>query len=154
MTITQTGVRADIEALHTAQKFRGQIAAAIARAGLLVLRTAKRYAPVSPTQAQINRSLKRKKRSKRRAMPGGLEKSITMEYSPLECSVFIPESNPAAKYAARIHDQKWIKWRKRGMGTRRKGDQADEKFIYRAAADNAANIQKFFDHAFEEAFGK
>lgn len=148
---TIDGSKADLDALHLADRIRNSAAAAVAKSALLVLRTAKRYAPVSPTQAQINASLKRKKRSKRKALPGGLEKSIMMEYDFLTASVFVPTNSPAAAYAKKIHDQKFIKWRKRGMGTRRKGDKADEKFIERAFVDEDANIRKIFDKALEEA---
>lgn len=151
MEITQTGIRADMMMGRLNKRLFEGVAKAIAKSGALVARTAKQYAPVSPTQKQINASLKRKKRSKRRAMPGGLEKSIMFDYTTLETWIYVPSTAPAAAYARKIHDQRGVSWRYLGVGSISKGAQAREKFIERALVDNIPNINKLFDKAFEEA---
>lgn len=104
-----------------------------------------RNAPVSPTNAQINQTLVRKKRTSRRQTPHGLEKSITAAVEKrggdIVTAVFVPRDSPAGKYAHFIHDLKGKKWHKRGIGTIRKGARADEKFIERAVRENE---QKYF----------
>lgn len=105
------------------------------------MREAIRNAPVSPTVAQLSATLKRKKRTSRRLMPHGLEKSIMSAVemrgdSFPDVAVFVPSNSPAGKYARYIHDEKGKKWWKRGIGTQRKGVRADDKFIARAIADN------------------
>ena len=52
---------------------------AMARCGLIAVREAKANAPRSPTMKQHSATLKRKKRTARRMLPGGLEKSIEYE---------------------------------------------------------------------------
>lgn len=109
------------------------------------LRESVRNAPVSPTNAQINQTLVRKKRTSRRQTPHGLEKSIRADVElrngEVVTAVYVPKNAPAGKYARYIHDLKGVKWRKRGLGTVRKGARADEKFIERAVRENE---QKYF----------
>lgn len=118
---------------------------AMARCGLLAVREAKANAPRSPTMKQLSATLKRKKRTMRRQLPGGLEKSIECEASETGCSVFVASNSMAAGYAKRIHDEKGVTWSKRGPGTEAKGARADEKFIERAIRDNADNFARIVD---------
>lgn len=113
---------------------------AMARCGLIAVRESKANAPRSPTMKQLSATLKRKKRTARRTLPGGLERSIEYEASESGCSVFVASNSQAGRYARRIHDEKGITWRNRGPGTVAKGQRADEKFIERAIRDNAQNF--------------
>lgn len=110
---------------------------ALRRCGLLAVREAKANAPRSPTKSQFSATLVRKKRtSRRRFTPGGLEKSIEYEVQGDRCSVFVSRNSFAGKYAAKIHDERNKTWWDRGPGTIAKGQQAREKFIERAITDN------------------
>lgn len=110
---------------------------AMSRCGLIAVREAKANAPRSPTMKRLSATLKRKKRTARRMLPGGLEKSIEYESDETHCSVFVAANSQAGRYAKHIHDEKGITWRNRGAGTVAKGPRADEKFIERAIRDNA-----------------
>jgi hypothetical protein len=115
---------------------------AMVRCGLLAVREAKANAPRSPTNKILSSTLKRKKRTSRKTTPGGLEKSIEYEASPVHCSVYVARNSFAGKYAKRIHDEKGSSWRNRGAGTVAKGSRADDKFILRAIQDNEGNFIK------------
>lgn len=119
---------------------------ALARCGAFAMREAKDNAPKSATMKQLSATLKRKKRTSRKMMPGGLEKSIEYEILPGDagCSVFVASNSFAAKYARRIHDEKGKTWRNRGPGTVAKGARADEKFIERAIKDNVDKYTAIF----------
>lgn len=124
---------------------------AMSRCGLIAVREAKANAPRSPTMKQHSATLKRKKRTARRLLPGGLEKSIECESSETGCSVFVASNSQAGKYAKRIHDEKGVTWRNRGPGTIAKGARADEKFIERAIKDNAQNFAQIVDDELRKA---
>ena len=124
---------------------------AMARCGLVAVREAKANAPKSPTMKQHSATLKRKKRTARRLMPGGLERSIAYEASETGCSVFVAANSEAGRYAKRIHDEKGMTWRNRGAGTIAKGPRADEKFIERAIRDNARNFALIIDDELRKA---
>ena len=83
--------------------------------------------------------MKRKRITARKQFfPGGLEKSIQAEtLANGDVSVFVASNSLAGEYARYIHDEKGVKWFKRGAGTVAKGSRADEKFIARAVADNS-----------------
>ena len=114
---------------------------ALVRCGLIAVREAKANAPRSPTNKILSKTLKRKKRTARRTLPGGLEKSIAYETDGRTCSVFVAANSFAGKYARRIHDEKGVTWRNRGPGTVAKGTRADEKFIARAVRDNVGKFR-------------
>ena len=122
---------------------------ALQKCGAFAMREAKANAPKSATMKQLSATLKRKKRTSRKMMPGGLEKSIFFEVKPYGvkdyvASVFVPSNSFAAKYAKRIHDDKGRTWQKRGPGTVAKGARADEKFIERAIKDNVDKYTAIF----------
>lgn len=121
----------------------------MSRCGLIAQREAKRNAPRSPTMRQLSATLKRKKRTIQRRMPGGLEKSISYEVvrdgGGWACSVFVPTNSYAGKYAKRIHDEKGKTWRHRGPGTVAKGARADDKYILRAVRDNADAFRRILE---------
>lgn len=131
------------------------LARALNRVGQHAAREAKANAPRSPTVGQISKTLVRKRRTRQRAFPGGLEKSI--QYSVergskgVEAHVFVAANSPAGKYADYIHNQKRVRWWKRGVGTVRKGARADEKFIERAVGDNLDAYGKLIDEAVAQA---
>ena len=127
---------------------------AMARCGLIAVREAKANAPRSPTMKQQSATLKRKKRTARRMLPGGLEKSIEYEATETGCSVFVASNSQAGKYAKRIHDEKGVTWRNRGPGTIAKGQRADDKFIERAIRDNAQNFAHIIDDELRKALPK
>lgn len=121
------------------------------RCGRLVMRTAKEYAPRSPTKAEFSATLKRKKVTDRKDFfPGGLEKSIEYAVHFGQCFIFVRDNSYAGKYARKIHDEKGKSWRNRGPGTIAKGNHADEKFIERAMNDNAANIDAILKDEFRK----
>lgn len=131
-------LQAALKRLQNAPK--DNIRRAMARCGLLAVREAKANAPRSPTMKQYSATLKRKKRTRHRTYPGGLEKSIEYEITQDGCSVFVAKNSFAGKYAKRIHDEKGVTWKNRGPGTIAKGQRADEKFIERAIKDNEAKF--------------
>lgn len=137
-------------------------------------KTAKYYAPVSPTEAEaaserLAKSKRKGKATKRRKVtqrrrrkrkmgrtPGGLEKSIASDVEQVEgiwvnVSAYVADPSPAKKYAEVIHDKKGIRWKRRGIGTRNKGKQADEKFIYRAAKDREREFFEAFKQGVDMA---
>lgn len=124
---------------------------AMARCGLIAVREAKANAPRSPTMKQQSATLKRKKRTARRLLPGGLEKSIEYAASETGCSVFVAANSQAGMYARRIHDEKGVTWRNRGPGTIAKGVRADEKFIERAIRDNVQNFARIVEDETKKA---
>ena len=127
---------------------------AMSRCGLIAVREAKANAPRSPTMKQHSATLKRKKRTARRMLPGGLEKSIEFEATETGCSVFVASNSQAGRYARRIHDEKGVTWRNRGPGTIAKGDRADDKFISRAIADNGGQFLEILAGEFRKAIGE
>jgi len=128
---------------------------ALSRCGLIAKREAVANAPRSPTNKILSSTLKRKKRTTRRTMPGGLEKSIEYEIvtsgDDVSCSVFVASNSFAAKYAKRIHDEKGRTWHKRGAGTVAKGSRADEKFIERAIKDNSDSFTAIIEDEMRKA---
>lgn len=128
---------------------------------------AKHYAPRSPTQSEIDqeRAMKtgskrkgtytRRRRRKNRPEPGGLEKSISAAVDETDNTVnvacFASKPSPAEKYADVIHNQKGTRWQRRGIGTRNKGSQADEKFIERAGHDNEERYFNAFKKGIADA---
>lgn len=133
-----------------------QLRAALKRANEASARAVKTlarfYCPISPTQAQVNAARKaegkRRQRHRKgfhRKRPGDLMRSIDAKWDANGFSVFIPQGAPAQAYAKYIHDQKGVKWFKRGIGTVAKGPQADEKFIARAMKDSSQTILRNLD---------
>ncbi len=133
-----------------------QIRAALKRAHAACAKSVKAlarfYCPISPTQAQVNaaRKAEGKRRQKHRKgfhrkRPGDLMRSIDATWDEKGFSVFIPQGAKAQAYAKYIHDQKGVKWFKRGLGTVAKGPQADEKFIARAVKDSGRTILSTID---------
>lgn len=127
---------------------------------------ARHYAPVSPTQHELDeeyirrrgkeRMAKRRKsvrfrERKNRPSPGGLERSIMGAADGEGGYLFVASNAPAAKYAHYIHDMKGVLWRRRGIGTQRKGEQADDQFITRAIYDNSARLTHLMQRAMEDA---
>lgn len=133
-------------------KVDAAVGAAIRRACLVVHRESVKNAPISPTNAQYSKAvLKRKKRTSRRLHPGGLSRSIEWAAQGLQGAVYVASNSEAAKYAKKIHDEKYKTWRKRGPGTIAKGTRADEKFIERALNDNRKAIDGLIDRAVANA---
>ena len=125
--------------------------AALTRCGAIAVREAKANAPRSPTNALHSSTLKRKKRTARKMLPGGLEKSIAFEADENGCSVFVASNSFAGKYAKRIHDEKGISWKNRGPGTIAKGARADDKFIERAIKDNTRAFTQIIEDELKKA---
>ena len=72
-----TGINEQQAAFRQLQRTtRANVRRALARCGLLAVREAKANAPRSPTNRILSATLKRKRRTARKAMPGGLEKFI------------------------------------------------------------------------------
>ena len=107
--------------------------------------------PKSPTVKKASKTLKRKKRTRTRHFPGMLEESIQAEARGIVGEIYVAANSPGGPYAHYIHDMKNVLWRKRGLGTRNKGPQADEKFIYRAIHDNEERITKALQTQMEKA---
>lgn len=151
MEIAVTGMSDVVELIEAGnQKVIKAVGNGLAQAAQRVRFRAVRYAPRSPTQAQINRNRKTRTdtRSRRspmaftRAKPGGLERSInaSVDRGALTAHIFVDANSEAGKYAVCIHDLKGKKWWKRGLGTVTKGKQADDKFIARAVNDGHQDV--------------
>jgi hypothetical protein len=129
---------------------------AMLKCGMIAKREAIRNAPRSPTQSAKNNLHKTSRRrpadprSTGRAKPGGLERAISMTSGSDNAEVFVATNSEAGKYAYRIHEEKGITWHERGPGTIAKGGRADEKFISRALADNAAVFLRIIKTEFEK----
>ena len=147
----------------TAQRIEANQARMLYRAGALVKNTAVRYAPKSPTMAELEKrstgtqaqrdagKRRRNDRATSRPMPGGLMRSIEMRSNATNAEIFVAANSEAGRYAWRIHEEKGRTWFRRGKGTIAKGAQADEKFIERALNDNAENIRKIAESQVEKA---
>jgi hypothetical protein len=121
--------------------------------------TAVKYAPRSPTLADLRKATGRKfairkKRGTSRPKPGGLERSIEFTSDASDAVVFVASNSEAGKYAFAIHEEKGSSWRERGIGTVSKGANADEKFITRALSDRAADFFKIIQDAQGKVLGK
>lgn len=139
-------------------------------------RDAIKNAPRSPTQVQLNTLQKarymakhgtangyskhkaqglarRKPNAHSRPAPGGIERSIkaklTGKGANIDGVIYIASNAPAGKYAAKIHDEKGKTWRNRGIGTIRKGPQADDQFIKRAVDKAAKTLQERYQKIYE-----
>ena len=133
-------------------KTRAEVNQVFSVVGLKVRSVALQYACISPTQAQKNRLKKTRRRGKRkatattRAKPGGLRRSIEMEVDAarMQASIFVAQNAEAGKYAKRIHDERYISWRKLGPGSiaANNSGKVGEKFIERAITDNEKNIHE------------
>jgi hypothetical protein len=130
--------------------------------GKLVVRTARQYAPKSPTRAVLNRLRKTKGRTRRnpratsRPVPGGLERSIAFEAAPAWVDVYVGANSEAGKYAAFIHDggpNGSGQWRTPGPGTVAKGPSAGDKFIERAINDKMQEIDNIVTFEMDKAMG-
>lgn len=170
-----TGLNAIIKKVAKAHKAHVDcIKLALKDTARVMHREAIRNAPRSPTAAQARAERKRvwmgkhgnlkgfakaqaagmkrrKPNSHSRAMPGGLERSIRWEMKgsglTSDAEIFVARNAEAGAYAKYIHDERWKKWFKRGIGTCRKGDRANEKFIERAVKDNRARYKESLDKA-------
>ena len=155
--ITVQGVEALCQRLQDAGKIASQVAArGLVRCGYLAQREAVANAPRSPTKEEFSRTLKRKSQTDRKDFfPGGLEKSIEVDYDKANMSVviFVRENSYAGKYARKIHDEKGRTWKNRGPGTIAKGDRADDKFIERAIRDNETRFAEILPDEFRQAIG-
>lgn len=155
MTIDVQGLDAVESALRSLVKVAPDAArAALDDTGKMLVHEALLNAPKSPTNKIHSSTLKRKKRTARRMLPGGLERSIQYESDASHCSVFVASNSEAGAYARRIHDEKGITWRNRGPGTVAKGARADEKFIERSIRDNLPKIQACLDDELRKALPK
>ncbi len=94
------------------------------------------------------------KNAKKRPMPGGLMRSITMRSTDSLVEVFVPANSPAGQYAFKIHEEKGIRWKERGPGTQAKGPQADDKFITRAATDKRNEFRLIVESEIAKALQK
>ena len=149
------GLDAVDAAIRNLSKVAPQAArAALRDTGQMLVHEAFLNAPKSPTMKKHSATLKRKKRTARRMLPGGLEKSIEFEATETGCSVFVASNSQAGRYARRIHDEKGVTWRNRGPGTIAKGARADEKFIERAIKDNVQNFGLIVDDELRKALPK
>ena len=94
----------------------------------------------SKRKAKVGGLVKRpSRRAKSREAPGGLERSIKSEFrradnwEESEVELFVAAGSEATKYARKIEEERYKTWKKRGVGTVRKGARAKEFFIKRAA---------------------
>lgn len=138
-------------------------------AGDWMSQAAHTYAPVSPTQAQIDQArakrkgvkvskvakARRRRKTKTKPEPGGLERSISATVDQfgedINACCYVRTPSDAQAYANVIHNEKGKRWHNRGLGTRAKGDKADEKFIERARDDNLLRYFSKMDAALDKA---
>lgn len=101
-----------IDAAHMSQRIRLAMEDAARAVSGRFLREAVANAPVSPTVTEHSSTLVRKRRTRTRHEPGGLEKSITAEVRgqgrEVEIACFVPTSSPAKDYADYIHNKRYI----------------------------------------------
>jgi len=135
------------------RKMKAAVSRGLRRIGQTVCARAKWYAPKSPTRAMLRKIYRFGSRGggKNRPRPGGLMRSIDWVSNEHSVSVFVGQNSEASKYAKRIHDEKGLTWWNRGPGTVAKGPQADEKFIDRAANDEADANLLIMDEEMERA---
>ena len=91
---------------------------------------AKKKCPVSPTQSQAKKGEFKEGRS-----PGTLQNSIIVKQGRGQVTVGILSGN-ALQYAERIHDGRGKSWRNLGSGSKNKGSQVTDKFVFKAWDDN------------------
>ena len=115
------------------------------RAAVLVKNT-DYYAPVTVLAARAGKA------NALRLNPGGLGRSIMMEYGDDHVEVFVPSNSEGAGYAEKIHNEKGKTWKERGPGTQAKGPQADDKFIERARDAWSDEFMARMKRAYEIAF--
>lgn len=136
-------------------------------AGDWMAQAAHTYAPVSPTQDEIDRERARRKgvrtsrvkksrlrrKVKNKPVPGGLERSISATNETvgdaIRVSCYVRTPSEAQDYANVIHNAKGTRWFKRGIGTVAKGEKADEKFIERARDENLKRYFAAIDKAIQ-----
>jgi hypothetical protein len=100
------------------------------RIELLTVSYSKARAPISPTKAQYEATLKRKKRSDRNDFnPGVLTRSIAGSSNDKFAKIYVPANSGAGKYADFIHYDMTYEY---GVGTLAKGKLAGRLFISRA----------------------
>jgi len=128
------------------------IASAMRQIAKVAHREAVKNAPISPTAALLkaarktDRKVTRKARATSRPKPGGLERSISFMSDGDTAKVFVASNSEAGRYAFRIHNEKGVTWRRRGLGTVAKGGRADEKFIFRAIDQNTDDFRRILKH--------
>lgn len=151
MAVQPPDVAGEYEALGL--RMKAAVKRGLKRIGQNVKTRAKWYAPKSPTRAMLRTIYAFGSRGggKNRPRPGGLMRSIDFASNEHSVSVFVGKNSEAARYAKRIHDEKGLTWWNRGPGTVAKGPQADERFIDRAADDEADNNLKVMDEEMEGA---
>ena len=69
----------------------------------------------------------------------------------ISIACFVRTPSEAQAYANVIHNEKGNRWHNRGLGTRAKGEKADEKFIERARDDNLQRYFRKLDAAIDKA---
>ena len=69
----------------------------------------------------------------------------------MNIACFVRTPSEAQTYANVIHNEKGKRWHNRGLGTRAKGEKADEKFIARARDDNLQRYFRKLDAAIDKA---
>ena len=149
IVITLEGLQEALLVLdRLARRTEGAMKRTLFRIATTIKDTAVDYAPISPTQQLINRArvtrrkVPRKARAYSRTKPGGLRRSIDFTATETDAEIFVASNSEAGPYAWRIHNERWNKWFKRGLGTKAAGEQAREKFIERAIIDRADDSQR------------
>ena len=123
-----------------------------------VTKGTKRFAPTRVTLTKwhadrLNSLLSEDPRSTNRQEPGGLMRSIQFRATPQYAEIFVSAGSPAGKYAYKMHEEKGIRWHKRGPGTQAKGPQADDKFITRAIEAETPTMRRICEEEFGKLFG-
>jgi len=162
MDVEIKGLDSVCAALNSLRNAAPQAArAAMHKCGQHCRALAKQYSPRSPTKAQYNEGLKRKKRTARKYIaPGNLEKSIETEYDDRHASVFVASnglcvSPKGYNYAKKIHDERGKTWFKLGRGSQAKmGGGVGDKFIERAIRDSVDFCYKAIDERLNAALKK
>lgn len=157
-------------------RFPDNMERGFARIGLKVRGTASKYAPKSPSKAQLKADAGRREKAigRWRRMtgnfkplgtftanastsyaPGALQKSITSKAARNYVEVYVPANSPAGSYAYKMHEERYKTWTHRGIGTKRKGPQAREKFITRAFEKHLqdGSIEKILTDELKKATG-
>ena len=76
------------------------------------------------------------------ALPDG-RRIVAIDAIRMQASVFVAQNSEGGKYAKKIHDERYVTWRRLGPGSiaANKSGKIGEKFIERAIVDNEKMIQ-------------
>ena len=97
--------------------------------GVIVLKKARDFSPMSMSKSQYVSKLKGKKTKRKVFTRGSLKQSITSEVKDRSVEIGVPSNSKAGAYAEKMHDDRGNSWNKLSIG---KQPQSTDKYIYKA----------------------